>query len=393
MVTGHLQQKKGHYYAVLNIRSETGQRSQKWIATGLEIKGNKKRAEAVLRSTIAEYEAARPQQESKSEDILFADYMLNWLEMMRGNLEDSTFTSYRHHVKKVIDPYFRNLGVSLNALQAKHIQGFYLYLLSERGNSPATVKRFHANIRKALQQAVKTEMIPTNPADKVDKPRQRHYAASFYDEASLNLLLEKARGTRHELAILVAACYGLRRSEVLGLRWDSIDFQSKTVSICHTVTSASDDHGHQYLVQKNRPKNRASHRMLPLIAQVEEALLSRRAQIESNAQLCGKGYCQAYSDYVFVNNLGSLIRPEYLSRGLQEIIERHGLRKIRFHDLRHSYASLLLKNGINMKAIQEWLGHSSYATTANIYAHLDYNAKIASAEKIAQLLPGPLAQI
>ncbi|MED9855223.1 MAG: site-specific integrase, partial [Oscillospiraceae bacterium] len=94
----------------------------------------------------------------------------------------------------------------------------------------------------------------------------------------------------------------------------------------------------------------------------------------------GRSYCKEYLDYIFVNEMGERLKPSYLSDGFKRILEQNDLRRIRFHDLRHTCASLLLANNVPMKKIQEWLGHSDFSTTANIYAHLDYQSKISSAE-------------
>lgn len=388
MISGHLQEKKGRYYMVLSLKNGEGKWKPKWISTGLPVKGNKKRAEVILRETIVKYEALEAQELGQASRILFCDFMLNWLEIIRSSVEATTFTSYRNIVKNRIVPYFRELGVTLAEVeqQPRFIQSYYTYLMVERGNKATTVRRHHANIRKALQYALKTDMISTNPADKVEKPKQLPYIAKYYDDESLNQLFEKARDTRLYLPILVTAFYGLRRSEVLGLRWSAIDFKNKSISICHTVGQAEDDEGKRYLVQKDRTKNKSSFRTLPLISQVEEALLIKKNQDEEYRRVCKRSYCKEFSEYIFVDELGRLMNPEYLSKSFPNFLEKHGLKRIRFHDLRHSCASLLLKNGVSMKAIQEWLGHSNFSTTANLYAHLDFDSKKESAQVVGNVL-------
>lgn len=389
MISGHLQEKQGRYYMVLSLKNEEGKWKPKWLATGLTIKGNKKRAEAMLRDTIAKYEASEAQKtENTGSGIQFSQYMLNWLNMIKNSVEDTTFTGYRRVVKGQVIPYFEKLGVTLAEIeqQPKYIQEYYSYLMAERGNKATTVRRHHANIRKALQYAVKIDLIASNPADKVEKPKQLPFNAKYYDDGNLNLLFEKLRGTRLYLPVLIAAFYGLRRSEVLGLRWSAIDFRKKTISICHTVGEAEDENGKRYLVQKDRTKNKSSYRTLPLISQVEEALLQKKAQDEEYRRVCKRSYCKDYLDYIFVDELGRLLNPEYLSKSFPEFLEKNNLKRIRFHDLRHSCASLLLKNGVSMKAIQEWLGHSNFSTTANLYAHLDFESKLESAQVVGAAL-------
>lgn len=386
MISGHLQEKNGRYYMVLNLKNDNQKWKPKWIATGLPVKGNKKRAETMLRDTIRDYENKEAQTPGDADNMLFSDYMLNWLELIRNSVEETTFTSYRRIVKFQVAPYFKELGVTLTELQPKHIQAYYTHLMADRKNSAVTVRRHHANIRKALQTAVKTDLIPTNPADKVEKPKQQPYIASFYDDENLNLLFEKAQGTRLELPIIVSAFYGLRRSEVLGLKWSAVDFKNKTITVSHVVADAEDDDGKKYLIQRDRTKNKSSYRTLPLIPQVEAAFLKKKERDEEYRRVCRRSYCKDYTSYILIDELGRILKPDYVSRAFPNLLEKHGLRHIRFHDLRHSCASLLLKNGVSMKAIQEWLGHSHFSTTANFYAHLDYDSKKDSANVVGGIL-------
>ena len=211
--------------------------------------------------------------------------------------------------------------------------------------------------------------------------------ASYYNEKELGALFNLVKGTSLELGVFLAAYYGLRRSEVVGLRWDAIDFERKTISIKHSAMDIYDD-GQHYLVLKDRTKTKSSCRTLPLVAPFEELLLRIKEEQALNRRLCGNCYCTKYLDYIYVNELGELMRPDYLSTKLPKLLEEHNMRRIRFHDLRHSCASLLLANGVSLKDIQSWLGHSTISTTANIYVHQEFASKISSANAILQVLPG-----
>ena len=201
-------------------------------------------------------------------------------------------------------------------------------------------------------------------------------------------LFEAARGHRLELIIQFAAFYGLRRGEVLGLRWDAVDFEAGTLTIRHFVTSTNLE-GKHVLVEADRAKTKSSLRTLPLVASFAQRLRALKEQQTYNEKLCGNCYNQKYKGYLFVDEMGNLILPNAVTDGFAKLLADHGLRKIRFHDLRHSCASLLLKQGVPMKQIQEWLGHSDISTTANIYAHLDSQSKQLSAATMEQALPLP----
>ena len=138
------------------------------------------------------------------------------------------------------------------------------------------------------------------------------------------------------------------------------------------------------LMQADRAKTKSSLRTLPLVPPIRDRLLMLKGQQDTYRRLCGKSYNRDYLGYLCVDEIGNIIRPNYVSEQFPKLLEKNGLRPIRFHDLRHSCASLLLANGVPMKQIQEWLGHSDFSTTANIYAHLDYASKLSSAQAMLE---------
>ena len=271
----------------------------------------------------------------------------------------------------------REKKITLKSLTAKDIQDFYLKQLERI--SASSVIRYHANIHKALKYAVKLDLIPGNPADKVERPKKEKFAASFYDADEINRLFEISKGTKLEIPILLGAFYGMRRSEAIGLKWDAVDFEHDTITIKHTVTEV-DLEGKRVLIAQDTTKTKSSRRTLPLVPFVKERLLRLQEEQEENRRLCGNCYNREYDGYICVNEIGDLIKPEYVSSTFAAFLEENGMRRIRFHDLRHSCASFMLSSGVSMKQIQEWLGHSDFSTTANIYAHLEYSSKISSAD-------------
>ena len=376
MVAGHLTLKNGRYYAVLNYRNAGGQRKTKWIALGLPEKGNKRKAEAELARLRAEFEPPKEVGDLSS-DMLFADYLLEWLEIAKGRLAVATYSSYAAMIKKPVGPYFRQRNLTLRELEARHLQMFYSEML--RKVKPNTVIHYHAIIHSALKYAVKTDMLVQNVADKVDRPKKNSFQPVFLSAEEMQKMFEALRGTKLELPVLVAAFYGFRRGEVLGLKWDAIDFERGTISVIRTVTTITLD-GKQTEIEQQAAKTKSSLRTLPLIGSFREYFLQVKEAQELNKQICGNCYNHEYDGFVFVDELGERMRANYLTSAFPKFLESHGLRRMRFHDLRHSCASLLLANGVPLKHIQEWLGHSDFTTTANIYAHLDYKSKITSAQ-------------
>ena len=332
MVAGHLSEKKGYYYAVLNYKDYTGKRKSKWVSTGLPVKGNKRRAEKILADIKRDFVPEEPKRIEAN--MLFSDYMESWLNIIKGSVAVPTYSSYSEIVNKNIIPYFRERKITLQGLTAKDIQAFYLHELQRV--SASTVIHYHANIHKALKYAVKIDLIEVNPADKVERPKRKQYVGSFYDADEINALFEAAKGTKLELPILFGAFYGLRRSEAVGLKWDAIDFEQNTIVIRHTVTQCNVD-GKKVIVASDTTKTKSSRRTLPLVPFVKERLLALKEEQAENRRLCGRSYIKEYLGYVCVNEIGDLIKPSYVTRSFSKLLQANGFRHIRFHDLRHPY--------------------------------------------------------
>lgn len=385
-ITASLQEKRGIYQVVLSYKDNANKRKQKWISTGILVKGNNKRlANKKLEEIKQDYKSYISPKLSTDENKnkLFEVYMKDWLESYKINLEENTYDSYFTVVTKIND-YFAGKNITLDNLKPIDIQDFYNHLY-KKGLSSNTVLHYHANIRKALSIAVKLDVIPSNPADKIERPKKAQFIGDFYTLDELHLLFEKSKDDPLELVILIASFYGLRRSEVLGLKWSSIDFDKNIITIKHKVVQRNAKKNRTLLL-KDKTKNKSSYRSLPLLPSIAEVLKDYKDKIKENKKLCGNSYITKYEDYICVDCTGKLFRPEYITDHFRLLLKNNNLRHIRFHDLRHSCASLLLANGVPMKAIQEWLGHSTYSTTANFYTHLEDNYKTESANVLLNVL-------
>lgn len=388
MIAGHLQEKYGFFYIVLSYRDENGKRHTPWFPTKLPVKGNKKRAEALLlemRQTYQPPELAgkTAAQEQAQPELMFTDFLQQWLEVAKSTIQLTTYASYAGMMRSAILPYFLERNIRLEQLTAKDIQDFYSFQLQRV--SANTVIHYHAVIHRALRYAVKMDLLQANPADKIERPRKEKFVGKFYDRTEVSRLFSLLEGHPLEIPIKLGAFYGLRRSEILGLRWSAIDFRADTLTIQHTVTACNVD-GKHLEIAADTTKTKSSMRTLPLVDSFRELLLRKQQEQARYRKLCGRSYCTKYLDYICVNELGERLKPNTLSNGFRRLLEENDMRIIRLHDLRHSCASLLLAEGVPMKQIQEWLGHSDFSTTANIYAHLDYHAKLSSAEAMLSCL-------
>lgn len=268
-------------------------------------------------------------------------------------------------------------------LKSRDIEGFYEHLF-DGGVVANTVIHYHSVMRKAFKQAFMEEMIEANPFDRIERPKKNKFRGENYSEEELKTLLRLTETDAIYPAIILAGGMGVRRSEALGVRWSRIDWKQKTVLLDTKIVEYKD--GNETIVKPvEEMKNKSSRRTLPIPAPVLEMLENQKAQQELYRKMFKGSYDRKYDDYVCVNQLGNLIHPSYLTRRFGELLKKYGLRKIRFHDLRHTFASILLAKDVPLINVSNFLGHSDISTTANFYSHLDKASKQASADIISDM--------
>lgn len=383
MVTGSIYERKGIYYAIVSYYVD-GRRKQKSVSTGLPVKGNKRRALEFLENLKRTYETKESMENMDGSRLLMTDYMDEWLKIVKPLVERATYKSYDNMVSARIRPHFEKLNLLLTEVEPKHIKMLYDEIL-EQGYTTNTVIHYHAVLHQALAYAVKNDYILSNPADRVKRPKKNKHISSFYTKEEILTLLDIAKDDPIYIPIILSSYYGFRRSETLGMRWSAIDFENKTITVNHKVTELTEN-GKTIVYAEDKLKTKSSYRTLPLIPVVEEKLLEHKAKLERNQKLFGNNYCKEYMDYVCVDEMGKLFRPNFVSDHFGWLLKKYGLKKLTFKELRHSCASMLVAEGIPMKSIQEWLGHSNFSTTADIYSHIDYHAKQQSAAAIGNAL-------
>lgn len=375
MVAGHLQQKNGLWYAVLNLKDEEGRRKVKWIGTKLPVSAPREEAEAILNQLRESYPIDCETRKPKG-SIFFARYMKEWLEHMEKQVAPTTFHSYQSIVLNGICPYFEKRQIRLCDLKARDIEAYYDHLM-KKGLSPNTVIRHHANIRKALHDAFRWELIDVDVANRIVRPRPQKFLADHYSVEEANLLLQAVTGTELELPVLFALVYGMRRSEVLGLRWRAVDFECKSITVEEAVTHTSVA-GSYEIFDRSILKRKSSYRSLPLLETVEEKLLEAAARRYPSGPPISV-------DFVCIRDNGCPWNPNYLSQSFGLFLKKAGLRPIRFHDLRHTCASLQFSHHIPAIEVQHWMGHSTLAITSDIYGHLAFEDKMNSAVALKKI--------
>ena len=385
-----VQSKKGRLYAVMQVKKD-GTTKPVWRALGLPEGANKTKVNKAFREVVAQYEQEFWEEQERGgrppADIPVYDYLVSYLKRVEPELQKNTIVSYRSMTNGKIRRYFqRRPQLTVGNLKPQDIQDFYQSLFAD-GVVANTVIHYHALLRRAFQQAFKEERIDANPFDRVGRPKKNKFHGENYTQEELLTLLHLARGDVIYPAILLAGAMGLRRSEALGVRWSRIDWEKRTV-LLDTKIVEYQENGKKKVEPVEEMKNKSSRRTLPLPDPVVEMLQVQKEHREVYRKMFQGSYNAQYLDYVCVNQLGELLRPSYVTDHFRELLEKYGLRHIRFHDLRHTFASLLINQDVPLINVSNFLGHSDLSTTANIYAHLDKASKQASAAVISDILQG-----
>lgn len=388
-MTATLVERNKQFHVVIRWQ-EDGVQRRKSISTGLPVRGNKRRAEEMKQTILSEWEKKIEQSKDQC-NVLFDQFMIDWLEKTKSTIAETTYDMYKNTITKVIVPYFQPLAIPLSELKAHHLQKFYDDRMKNNGVTANTVLHYHANIHKALKYAVRQEYIDSNPADKVDLPKKTKFVGNYYSNDDLNKLLKIIIGSRLEVPVVLAAYLGLRRGEICGLKWEFVDFTKNTIEVAGVITGNGETSGTSVLAYRDRAKTKSSLRSLPMAPELAAYLKHVRAQQAQNKLLCGASYNHDWEDFVCVDAIGNLIQPQYVTKAFLKVIRSNNLPPLRFHDLRHTNATLLLQNGAAMKDVQVWLGHSSMSTTADIYAHVTAESKRKLSSTIAESISLPKA--
>ena len=394
MITGSVQINKGYYFIVFNMYNEYGKRKPEWHSTGLKVDNNerknnqiRKQAEKILNEELVRVNAENSfsnklnniAKNSKYSNMLFSDYMLEWLENIKPKVVQSTYIGYEQVVKGRLCPYFKSKKIKLIDLRPKDIQDFINYLYKQKLKG-STIAHSTSNMNTALKEAVIAEIIPSNPMDRIESVKKEVYIPEFYTDDELIELIEVIKTQKLELPLTLGIIYSLRREEILGLTWNAIDFKNKSITIRKTVGRGKYDGVTQFLI-KDIPKNKSSYRTLPMFDFIADLLKKYKEKYKLNEKIFGNTYITDYKDFICLMDNGELVKPDYVDRTFSRILKENGFRHIRLHDLRHSCATLLLRNGVPLPEIQKWLGHSNIITTQR-YSHLDQNDKSIPANMI-----------
>jgi len=317
--------------------------------------------------------------------LTVAEWFTIWLnDYMKPSLRPTTWESYKYQVNGHIIPALGHL--KLAQIQTAHLQKLYNDKLNggrldskDGGLSPKSVRYIHTVIHSCLEQAKKEGMITVNPADAVKLPKLEQKEICYLDSEGIKKFLDAAKASKHFIAFFLALNTGMRRGELLGLRWKDIDFENGQLSINQGLVRVSD----RGLIFQE-PKTKLSKRTINLSPKVM-AMLKEHKKKQNEFKLLAGGAYQKELDLVFANELGEPLDPRAFTRAFERIVKKADL-DVTFHDLRHTFATIALEEGTDVKTIQETLGHHSSAFTMDVYSSVTAKMRREAADKVGSLL-------
>ncbi|GEL78677.1 site-specific integrase [Tenuibacillus multivorans] len=309
-------------------------------------------------------------------NIPLNEYLNEWLKNKQLTLRDSTFKKYSWLMNKHIIPHIGE--IQLPNLTPSHVQQLYHKLSYEKGLSNENVRAAHKVLSQALRQAVKFEYIPKNVTEFIELPKVQKKEVEVWDLDEVKQFLEVTKDNRYHIDYLIALNTGMRQGEILGLRWKDIDFGRSILNVRQTL-----DH---YGKLHNSTKTASSARQIALPPQLIKEL-NKHKTVQTEEKLKA-GNIYENHDLVVCTSVGTPLHPRNLLRNFKSQVKKAGLKKIRFHDLRHTHASLLLKQGAHPKVVSERLGHADTRITLDTYSHLLPNMQEETAEQFGAMLFG-----
>lgn len=304
-----------------------------------------------------------------------SEYLDQWLGTIRGSVRPKTLLQYTQIVHGHIIPMLGK--IKLKDLRPDQIQALY-NMKMDTGTSARTVILIHAVLHKALKQALKMGIIGRNPADAVTRPRFRRKEMRTLSDAQVRSFLSFAEGSRFKVLYWLAVTTGLRQGELLGLKWSDMDWTNRRLRIVRQLQRLPGS------LVFSEPKSAAGRRVIALGAATLEKLQHQQDLQSEERRNAGESWKE--NDLIFPSPLGTPMDPSNLYHGFKALLKAAGLPDIRFHDLRHTAATLMLQQGVHPKVVQERLGHSDITLTLNTYSHVLPAMQEEAAEKLDTLL-------
>jgi integrase len=359
MATGSIREKiikNGEKRYEITVEGEkdslTGKRNRMYKT----VKGSKREANSMMHKMINEMDEGL---RVKKSPITVGQWMDQWVSLYLVNVEETTIVGYKGKIKNYIKPYLGK--ILLQSLRTEHVQKMINDMLA-RGLSPKNARETFNNLNAAMKKAHVLKMVRENPCMAVELPRVKRYHANVYNVQTMKQVLSVAEGKDIYLIVFLALMTGMRRGELLALRWDNVDLDKKVIKVRSNMVR-----GENAPVIKE-PKTESGIRDLVIGDDVVHVL--KQAKIQYLKDRMEQGPLFQDLGFVIRQKDGSPFTPDALTRKWRRFIDENNLPSIRFHDLRHSNATALIQAGINPKVVQQRLGHADVSTTLSIYTHV-----------------------
>ncbi|WP_281885823.1 site-specific integrase [Paenibacillus sp. YYML68] len=345
--------KRGTWYFVVDAGKDDKGKRQQIKRRGFRTESEAKREMRKVQSQVDEKTFVKPTK------LTYSEFLTEWLQSKSLKLRRVTLEMYTGHVQRHIVPH---LGFhEIAKITSAQVEKFYVTLSEEKGLGSRTVLDIHKILKSSFEAAMKRKYVTSNPVRDAETPKVISQEMSVWSIEEVSKFLESARDDRYYLAFHLALATGMRQSEILGLRWKDIDFDNEVLNVRQTLSHD----GKELLTQT---KTKSSSRTISIDTRTVNALLKQERLISREKKAASVAYQD--NDLVICTAKGTPVSPRNLLRTFYNIIKKAKVPKIRFHDLRHTVATLMLMDGVNPRVVQEILGHSDVKITLGTYHHV-----------------------
>lgn len=410
-----VQEKEGIYQCVIKYKVNEKWKTF-WATTGIAVmRGNQRLANKVAKEIADLFQNMVIENEDKKEneemsivnmqklvqlnttnydpnvktraDWDFYEYMKYWLyHIVKSNVAKNTFKGYKRNIENYLKEYFlmEEHKKTVKEITADNLEEFYEFLRVEKNLKNASIDHYQDNISSAFKALLRKKLVKYNPTDLVNPIKVETIEVATYTKSEILKLFEALKGDPIELPSKFASYYGLRRSEILGLRIEVFDFEKNYFIINRVALEDDEKDAEEKIYFLDKTKSKKGYRTLPIFPEIRQEILNKLNRIEKCKEFYGNTYNHKYDEYLFVQDNGNFIAPNYFTKRFKKVIRRNNLKSITPHGLRHTIATLLHMEGVDIRDLQDWLGHQSVSST-NRYTRSDYQKQLETGKAIEKI--------
>ena len=317
----------------------------------------------------------------------FYDYMEYWLNnIIKHTVQKNTFVGYKRNVEVYTKEYFtmKEHKKTVKEITVDDLDEFFNFLRTEKNLKDSSIDHYKDNISSAFKSLLRKKLIRYNPIELTDPLKEETVEVSVYNSSEILDLFDVLEDDPIYLPSKFASYYGLRRSEILGIRIEVLDLEKDYFTINHVALQDDSKDAEERVYFLDKTKSKKGTRTLPIFPEIKKDILNKIERIEKCKEFYGNTYNHKYDGYLFVHDNGDFILPNYFTKRFGKIIRRNKMKKVTPHGLRHSNATLLHMEGVDIRDLQDWLGHQSIAST-NRYTRSDYQRQLETGKAIERI--------